>query len=395
MRRILLFLAILATVGIAGGLIVWRQWPNRYLQAGETALQERRYDEAREHLAAYLSHRPDDPRARLLAARAARNLTEFYEAFEHLRRAKSAGGDAESIDVETELIAIKRGKEPGPQLRERAEQNDDLALVILEVLIQHDIDTYRLRQALHGLTRYLERRPHDLHALLARGYVWERFLYFNDALDDYRHAVERHPHSDRARLKLAETALIAGTPQEALEQYQWLAREHADKPEVMLGLARCHRLLGELEEADRLLSGLLQTSPESGQVLWEKGQLELERSRPAKAEPWLRKAVAANPYDRRIAYSLNRCLLSLGRSEEAEKVNARIAALDADVRRLDEVRQAVMERPEDAALRREGGLIFLRNGEQEEGIRWLQHALRLNPGDQEARNALDDLQEAE
>ena len=382
-----LVLAAAALLLLTAGAVAWWYYPLQFLRAGEAALAARDDAEARRQLARYLGYRPADPHARLLAARAARRLREYFEAFEHLRLCRESGGDAEAVEVEASLIAVARGEEPSPALRGRAEADDELALVALEVLIQHDLDTYRLYSALHGLNRYLRRRPDDLHALLSRAFVWERFLYFADAAGDYRRAVEAHPGSERARLKLAQTLLIAGTPAEALEHYQWLAARHPERPEVKLGLARCHRLLGRPEEAARLLDDL--TAGEThAEALWERGQLELDGGRPEQAEPWLRKATRANPHDRRLAYSLHRCLLALGRTEEAEQAAARVAALDADLRRLDEVRQAVMERPQDAALRREGGLLFLRNGERQEGIRWLQQAVRLDPGSREAREAL-------
>lgn len=387
MRRALLP-GILALLCLAVGLVAWRQWPQPFLRQGEAALAERRYDDARENLTRYLSYRPDDARARLLAARAARHLQEYFDAFEHLRRCREEGGDQEAIEVETALIGVERGQEPDPGLRQRAEKDDELALVVLEVLIQYDLDNYRLRQALHELTRYLQSRPSDLQARLSRGFVWERFLYFADALEDYRQAVESHPESERARFKLGETLLIVGTPGEALVQYQWLAERKPDQPEVQLGLARCRRRLGETEEARRVLIALLANAPESGEVLWEMGQLELDDGRPAEAEPWLRKAVAISPYDRRIAYSLSRCLVALGQDEEAKAIDARVAEIDADLRRLEELRQEVMERPLDAALRCEGGVIFLRNGEREEGLRWLKQAVRLDPNNQEAASAL-------
>jgi tetratricopeptide (TPR) repeat protein len=382
-RRRRVVLGVLAALSLAAGLFAWRQWPARFLRRGEAALEAREYDVAREQLARYLSYRPDDARARLLAARAARRLGEYYEAYEHLRRC-----DGESAEVEAALIGVQRGEEPSAQLRERAREDDELALVILECLIQHDLDTYRLRQALHGLNHFLRLRPDDLQALLARGFVWERFLYFADALEDYRKAVELHPDSAQARRKLAETLLIAGTPGEALEQYEWLAERRPGQPEVQLGLARCRRRLGQTEEARRLLDSLVTGGSEDGEVLWERGQVELDDGRAAEAEGWLRKAVRARPYDRRVAYSLSRCLLALARREEADKVSARVAGLDADVRRLEQVRQAVLERPHDAALRCEGGRIFLRNGEREEGLRWLRLALRLDPACQAARHAL-------
>ncbi len=388
-----LTLCLLAGAMLIAGLLVWRQWPRQFLRQGEAALAAREYDKARELLARYLSHRPGDTQARLLAARAARRLREYYEAYEHLRRCREGGGDAEAIRIETTLIAVQRGEEPTDALRQRAEKDDELALVILEVLIQYDIDNYRLHQALHGLTRYLQSRPDDLQALLARGYVWERFLYFADALEDYRKAVAAHPDSEPARRKLAETLLIAGTPNESLEQYEWLARRRPEQPEVQLGLARCRRRLGQTEDARHLLDVVLARASEDAEALWERGQVELDEGRAAEAEEWLRKAVRANPHDRRIAYSLSQCLLALGRKDEAEKVNARVAEIDADLRRLDQVRRAVMERPHDAALRCEGGLLFLRNGERQEGIRWLRLALRLDPNCLAARDALANVEE--
>jgi predicted Zn-dependent protease len=213
-------------------------------------------------------------------------------------------------------------------------------------------------------------------------------LYFSDALEDYRKAVAAHPGSEAARLRLANTLLIADTPSEALEQFQWLAERHPKQREVRLGLAQCQRRLGQVEDARRLLDALLTEYPNAGDVLWERGQLELDQDRAASAEPWLRRAADALPYDRRVAYSLYRCLLALDRHDEAQTVNARVEQIDADLRRLDQLRQQVMKRPDDANLRCEAGLVFLRNGERSEGIRWLQMALRLDPNCQKARDAL-------
>ena len=172
------------------------------------------------------------------------------------------------------------------------------------------------------------------------------------------------------------------------QQYRWLAERWPDRPEVRLGLARCQRRLGRTEEAERLLDALLINSPGNGQALWERGQLELERNRPAAAESWLRKAARALPHDRGPSFSLYRCLLELDRREEADQVHARVTQIDADLKRIAQLSQEVMQRPNDAALRYEGGILFLRNGERSVGIRWLQMALRLDPNCEPARRAL-------
>jgi tetratricopeptide (TPR) repeat protein len=388
--RRLLALLIITAVLTTCGYLGWERWATgELLTRGEQELAGHEYVKAREDLARYLAARPSDPHARLLAARAARRLREYDEALQHLRCCRRDGGDPEPIAVEAALIDVQRGDEgPVAELRERARQDDDLALIVLEVLIQHDIDTGRLRLAQEGLTEYLRHRPDDLQARLGRAFVWERFLSFADALEDYRKAVAAHPDSERARLKLGETLLISGTPAEALEQFQWLARRQPDRPEVQLGLAKCRRKLDEPEEAERLLDALLTEAPDNGEALLERGQLALDRDQPAAAEAWLRRSIHAMPHDRRAHYSLSRCLLILGRREEAEALDARVNQIDADLRRLGVLQQRVMERPQDAALRCEVGLLFLRNGDRREAIRWLQMALRLDPTCQEARQAL-------
>ena len=187
---------------------------------------------------------------------------------------------------------------------------------------------------------------------------------------------------------MAETLLIVGTPDEALTHFRWLAERWPERPPVRLGLARCHRRMARPEEAAKLLDSLLIEFPVHGETLWERGELELEQGRPAAAEPLLRKAAAHRPFDRRVHYAVYRCLLRLDRPEEAEPFNARATQLDADLVRLTAVRNEVIRRPNDAALRCEGGRLFLRNGEREEGLRWLQLALRMDPKYEPARAAL-------
>jgi tetratricopeptide (TPR) repeat protein len=388
-RTVVLLAAAVALAG-AGGYVAWsRAKTAELLRRGEEALAARDYPKAREYLDRYLTERPGDTHARLLAARTARRMRNYTEARQHLRRCREDGGEAEPIVVEEALIDLQQGN-PSPVLflRDRATRDDDLALVILEVLIQHDLDTYQLAVALDEYTRYLKHRPDDLQALMGRGYVWERFLYFSDALADYQKAVAAHPDHEPARLKLADTLLIVGTPEEALEQYRWLAERSPDRVEVRLGLARCHRRLAQPEEAAKLLDGILKEDPEHTGAIWERGELELQQGRPAEAEPLLRRAAGKLPYDQRVHYAMYRCLLQLNRPKEAEAYNARASQLDAEVRRLNELRLEVMKRPNDAALRCEGGLLFLRLGEREEGRRWLQLALRLDPKCEAARSAL-------
>ena len=394
--RLLVALFAFALLAALGGYVGWSRWQtSEFLRRGEEALEARNDDLAREQFERYVAARPHDPRGRLLAARAARRLHLYAEAWEHLRLGRANAIEMEPLEVEEALIDLQLGNEQSIEfLRQRVKTEDDTSRSILEVLIQHDLNTYQLWQALDDYTLYLKARPDDLLALLGRGFVWERFLYFSDALLDYRHAVASHPNSEPAHLRLANTLLIAGTPDEAEQHYRWLEGVRPNRPEVLLGLARCSRKLGRTAEAARLLDDILAKAPDRGEVLWERGELEMIFGNAASAEVLLKKAVGQLPFDRRVHYAMSRCLLQLDRPLEAEIANARVVQLDADLKRLNEIRQAVMKQPSDAALRCEGGLIFLRNGERAEGVHWLQSALRLDPNNAAARAALAKAAEA-
>jgi tetratricopeptide (TPR) repeat protein len=384
-----------AAIGLAilGG-VAWSVRADHLRQSAiidraKTALRDRDLESARDSITAYLIRRPDDPEALLIAARCARKRKEDVGARDALRRYRLRGGDASVADVESLLIDLMRGDlRSVPLLRQRAEEDDETALEILEVLIQYDIDTYQLWSAIHGLTHYLRVRPDDLHALLGRGFVWERFLYFQDALKDYRAAAAAHPQSRRARLKLAQTLLVVGTPADALIPFGELEASDPIDIEVQLGLARCDRMLANPAEARKRLQALRTGKNPGGEVFLEYGHLEQDEGRLPEAESLFRKAVELLPYDRRTHFALYRCLVEMDRVAEATVVNDRVRQIDSDLSRLDRIRQDILRTPDHVGLRCEGARLFLRNGERPEGLRWYRHALKVDPSCEEARKAL-------
>lgn len=386
-RRLLYGVALM--LALVGGVGTWLlRVEGRYRDA-ESALRERDYASAGRLVDAYLGVWTSSGKGHFLAARVARLAGPEAKAAKHLRRCRDLGYDAEAVEVESRLADMQRGdRRAEPYLRSLADADGPLAPWILEVLIQSYLDAYQLDQALACLNHYLKFRPDDLQALLGRAFVWERFLYFGDALEDYRRAVKTHPESDRARSRLAETALIAGTPQEALEQFEYLAERDGSRLEVRLGLAQCRRRLGETEEASRLLDAVLADAPDLADALWEKAQLALDAGEFAEAETLLLRAERQAPNDRKIVHALARCAGALGRKAHADRYQAREDRIRADLGKLDTLSKQVMRSPRDAALRCEMGLLFLRSGEEREGVRWLEEALRLDPRQQKAREAI-------
>jgi Tfp pilus assembly protein PilF len=381
-----------ALILLLAGLGAWGGWHYRtesVLHDAERALDRHDYDEASRLLAEYLRARPDAGRGHLLAARAARCARRYDEAEEHLRVCQRLHHDADAVSLERVLADVQRGNlRAEKHLWSRVEAGDAHTLAILEVLTEEYVRTYRLGQALDCLKLYLEKKPDDLLALLGRAHVYERLLYFAEATDDYRRAVALYPDDDTARLRFAENLLIVGPPSEALRQFETLRGRRGDTPTILLGLAKGHRQLGHTDEARRLLDTLLADHRDQAAGLAERGKVALEQGQVDEAVAFLRRAVEAAPCDREAHNNLAVALRRQGDREGAAKELARADEIDADLRRLDRVTKAVIKNPNDAALRCEGGILYLRNGEEQEGVRWLTFALQIDPGCVAAHRAL-------
>jgi Tfp pilus assembly protein PilF len=105
----------------------------------------------------------------------------------------------------------------------------------------------------------------------------------------------------------------------------------------------------------------------------------MEYASPAEAEKWFRRAAEIMPYEKDINYGLYQCLERLGKREEAAAVRTRLNRIEADIAEMDRLTRLIGSRPHDPALRYEAGKVLLRNGQEAEGLRWLESALREDP----------------
>jgi tetratricopeptide (TPR) repeat protein len=386
-------------LAVAGYAISRQVWAEIHCRRAEEALARSLrvkgpapLAEARSHLACCLRVWPNNARVHFLMAQAARRAGDLDDASRCLRRAGQAGWVVEAIDLEKALAGVQQGdlERAEPVLASFVQRDHPDKLLILEALAQGCRRTYQLPRALAYLDTWLEAQPDSVRALVWRGESLLLVGRDRDALADYRKAVELDPQEDEARLKVAELFLAFHQHEEASTHFTELLQRHPDQGEALLGLARCRGEQGDIAGAVNLLDRLLSLQPEHAGALAERGKIVLDTGSPQDAEKWLRKAAGVAPFERETLYTLYRCLTGNGHTGEAEECLARIRRIDEDRKRLDELRTAIMTAPHDASLRCEMGLILLRNGQDKEGVRWLQSALREHPGYGAARQALED-----
>jgi tetratricopeptide (TPR) repeat protein len=384
-------LAVVALLAAAG----WQGWIEYNLRAARRLADRRDFPAALDHLGRCRFAWPRGDEVLFLTARTTRRAGRHDQAEELLAACKARGYDPEAITLELALLRAQEGelRHVEAYLHERLDRNDADAPFILEALAQGYLRTFRLPEAVDCLDRWLERDPDAVQALVWRAEADQRLHRTTRAIEDYRRAVALDPGRRDARLRLGGLLLEASVPREALEHFERLAAEQPDDPAVLLGLARCRRAVGEPERALPLLEKLLAERPRDAGALCERGRLEIDAHRPAEAETWLRKAVEAAPYEEETVYNLMLCLQDQGKRDEAAKWRARLDAIGADLQRLSAVVRQIPDAPHDADLRRRAGEILLRNGHEEEGLRWLNSALEQDPGHRATHQALADYYE--
>jgi predicted Zn-dependent protease len=213
----------------------------------------------------------------------------------------------------------------------------------------------------------------------------------HEALADYGRAVELDSGDDESRLRVAELLLALQRFEDAARHFEALQERQPDSPEVLYGLARVRAEKGKSKEAITLLERLLEFHKDHAGALAERGRLALEANDPAEAERWLRRAVHSAPFERDILHTFHQCLVRNGHADEAEKYQSRLSDIDADRKRLNQLKRDIAASPQEASLRCEMGRILLHNGQTKEGVRWLQSALRIDPRHRPSREALDEL----
>jgi tetratricopeptide (TPR) repeat protein len=389
---------IFLVAGSFGGVWYARAhfWPPReQLVAARQALERRDIAGAEEQLEQYQQEWPKDAAVHFLLARAARMDNDLDRAERELALCERLQDDKPDLEIgdtglERGLVEAQRGKllDVETYLRRRIREGHPDLLFILDVVSRQLMLSWRLEEALACLDIWLEQKPEDCEALVRHGWVCEHRRQVQQAIIDYREALDVDPIQDLVRLRVAELLVQENRPAEALEDIEAVIMRLPDNLEAALCLARCQRGLGRSREAIPILDDLLARNGNNAQALAERGIVALGEGQSAQAEQLLRRAVKQDPLNKLINYNLLQCLQRLGKKDEIKTLEAHLALADAGLARMDQLLPEVMRAPHDAGLRYEAGMIFLQNGFAGDGVYWLGAALKEDPGHRPSHEAL-------
>lgn len=334
--RLLLVPLLLLPIGYGLYQLSRHVWAARQFHAAEAAVARRDFATASRLLDDCLRIHPGDSETLLLAAQVARRRGAFDEASRRLHDCRQANVVPEAIDLERKLLRLQTGdlEEAATYLRYcAAEPAAPQTPAVLEALIVGGLSSMNLPVARLAIELWLEHQSGDTDQ--QQGFLWRGDLALRSgdwerALRDYRRAFDLDPAQDDARRRLADL-LVRYSPREAFDLLGPLLARRPDDPTLQLLLARCHRALGELEQTRAILDPLLEQSPNQAALLLERGLLALDLLDSADAERLLRRAERLNPDSRDVNLALVRCLRLGGKEAEADRYQARLAAIDREL----------------------------------------------------------------
>jgi tetratricopeptide (TPR) repeat protein len=195
---------------------------------------------------------------------------------------------------------------------------------------------------------------------------------FDQALAEYRHAMERTADFAASRHNLGNLERSLGHYQKAVEQYQKAIAIDDQFYPAKVNLAMLYNQLGRNGEAERLLKEVVQQHPDLYELQYSLGLLLAEQNRLEEAAVYLRQAAAGLPQRSRIHYNLGLLVQRLNRDNEAQ------AALQT----------ALVLEPDNPDYIYALAVFYLERGNREKAREMAEKLMAVNPGSPAGRQLL-------
>jgi len=398
-------LLVLVVAGWATGAFAF--WP--MLEARQ-AVARRDADAAERWIRLAERLHGDRAHLELLKARLSRQRGDVASMAEQLDRALARGADRNLVHNERLLAAAQAGQlaEIEERLRAWLAEPGQEGAAICDAYTNGLTILGRLDEAQALLDAWEAGFPDDPQPHVKRGRIAEHARAYQQAEEEYRRALAKHPTYAPALYSLARLLLERNRPQEALPLFrECAAAAPTARWAAQTGEASCLRLLDQADEARVLLEevvaapdadrrtayALVGFQPAGDPAAFELGKLESAERNYEAAERWLRATLDRDGYDLEARYALAGALRGLGRQDEAQAEFDRVAHVRGELAKTEAWQTRIAEQPDDVESRYKVGLVYLQHQSPKLGLYWLQSVLAYDPAHRPTHHALADYYE--
>ena len=187
----------------------------------------------------------------------------------------------------------------------------------------------------------------------------------DEAIIQFRQALQISPHYDLAHNDLGTALLHTGRPDEAMVQFQQAIQINPRFALAHVNLGTALLQVGREDEARDQFQQALQMDPRSSEAHYNLGTVLLHAGRESEAIDQFRQALQINPRYADAHNNLGYVFLLMGRVDEA----------------VNEFQQALQIHPDDADAHNNLGSALLLMDHLQEATVQFQQALQINPGD--------------
>jgi tetratricopeptide (TPR) repeat protein len=252
-------------------------------------------------------------------------------------------------------------------------------------------DTGAMRLATEHLRRAAELEPREVNALLLSGKIHQDYEQYDDAIADYRRALERIEDKSKrltVEVRLAECLVETRRAEEAT-----VVLEGAPEvPAVLVCRAMIAESAGDFATAAGLAKRVLKMNADNRPAALVLGRVRLTEQAWPEAIEVLKLVVEAAPFDHEPRMLFGRALVGAGERDRGEAEIQRATELKEAFLKFADLHQEAIRLPNDAALRVQLGKLAEQLGKYELARSWYRAALGLEPDLVEAAQSLERLQ---
>jgi tetratricopeptide (TPR) repeat protein len=378
-----LFLAVIGLLVLAGFALRDEIAFGAAARETRRAVTAGRFLDAEAPLERWLRARPDNAEAHYLKARVALSKGDLKEVSQELIKARDLQYPRSQLERLDAIIKSKLGKyaEAEAVLLKVFTETQVPDPEVDEALAQVYLQTYRLGHAATVLERWIKDAPND-----AKPYLWlteidSRTTTDSSALQEthYRAALERDPDLDKARLGLADLLRKARRHDEAALEYDRYLKRNPKDPAGLVGAAG--NALGHENEqmAIGYLDRALAVDPDNISAVKERAGIDQRHGNYAGALALLDRAVKLDAFDTEVLYNRSQALARLGRLDESKIDLKKMTKLKEEQAWVLSLRDKIVDNPDNLRLRYELAKWMFDHGRDEQGLRWAEHVLAVQP----------------